>query len=346
MPEGHDRGGLPASEPRCGDTGSSVIAATQSRSNRLDTLHLVDPEIRPLLDVWPTVTLSADNLAQARERVLPLPSPDPAGTTLERRAVPGPAGAPDVPLHIYTPDETARPLPAIVHMHGGGYVRGAAKDLEAVHRQAVKQLGCVLISIDYRLAPETMFPGAIEDCYAGLAWTFRHADTLGIDPARIGVTGESAGGGLAAALALLARDRGECRLAFQHLIYPMLDDRTCTRTPHPYAGEFVWHAANNRFGWTSLLGHAPGLDGVSPYAAAARADKLDGLPPTFLSIGSLDLFLEENLDYARRLLRAGVPTELHVLPGGVHGFDIVPDARLSETARRLSHDALRRFLHG
>lgn len=225
-------------------------------------------------------------------------------------------------------------------------MRGAAKELEAVHRLLVTHLGCALISIDYRLAPETVFPGAIEDCYAALAWVFRHADTLGIDAARIGVAGESAGGGLAAALALLARDRGEFPLAFQHLIYPMLDDRTCTRPPHPHAGEFIWHAANNRFGWTALLGHAPGIDGVSPYAAAARATRLDGLPPTFLSVGSLDLFLDENLDYAQRLLRAGVPTELHVLPGGVHGFDLVPGARVSETARRLSHDALRRFLHG
>ncbi|VWB23660.1 putative hydrolase [Burkholderia arboris] len=312
----------------------------------MDTLHLVDPEIRPLLETWPTVTLGVENLAQSRERVLPLPPPDLAGSTLERHMVPGPAGAPDVPVLVYLPDDHARPLPAIVHMHGGGFVRGKAKDLEAVHRSLVTQLGCALISIDYRLAPETVFPGAIEDCYAALAWVFRHADTLGIDATRIGVAGESAGGGFAAALALLAGDRGEYRLAFQHLVYPMLDDRTCTRTPHPHTGEFVWHAANNRFGWTSLLGHAPGIDGVSPYAAAARATRLDGLPPAFLSVGSLDLFLDENLDYAQRLLRAGVPTELHVLPGGVHGFDIVPGARVSETARRLSHDALRRFLHG
>ncbi|MDV3102542.1 alpha/beta hydrolase [Burkholderia cenocepacia] len=312
----------------------------------MNTLHLVDPEIRPLLETWPTVTLDADNLAQSRQRVLPLPPPDPTGSTLERRTVPGPSGAPDVPVLVYLPDGHARPLPAIVHLHGGGFVRGAAKELEAVHRLLVTHLGCALISIDYRLAPETVFPGAIEDCYAALAYVFRHADTLGIDAARIGVAGESAGGGLAAALALLARDRGEFPLAFQHLIYPMLDDRTCTRPPHPHAGEFIWHAANNRFGWTALLGHAPGIDGVSPYAAAARATRLDGLPPTFLSVGSLDLFLDENLDYAQRLLRAGVPTELHVLPGGVHGFDLVPGARVSETARRLSHDALRRFLHG
>ncbi|WP_321848778.1 alpha/beta hydrolase [Burkholderia diffusa] len=244
----------------------------------MDTRHLVDPDIRPWLDVWPTVTLTADNLARHRDRVLPLPPIDTVGNTLQHRRVPGSGGAPDVPVRVYLPDDATRPLPAIVHMHGGGYVRGAAKDLEAVHRPLVKTLGCALVSIDYRLAPETPFPGAIDDCYAALAWTFHHADALGIDPSRIGVMGESAGGGLAAALALLARDRGEYPLAFQHLMYPMLDDRTCVRAPHPHAGEFVWHAANNRFAWTSLLGHAPGLDGVSPYAAAARAERLDGLP--------------------------------------------------------------------
>lgn len=322
------------------------VAPPSPRSRILDTRHLVDPDLRPWLDVWPTVTLDAGNLARQRTRTLPLPPIDPVGNTLLQRRVPGLDGAPDVPVRVYLPDDAPRPLPALVHMHGGGYVRGAAQDLEAVHRPLVKALGCALVSIDYRLAPETPFPGAIDDCYAALAWTFRHADALGLDPARIGVMGESAGGGLAAALALLARDRGEYPLAFQYLMYPMLDDRTCVRAPHPQAGEFVWHAANNRFGWTSLLGHAPGGDGVSPYAAAARAERLDRLPPAFIAVGTLDLFVDENLDYAQRLIRAGVPTELHVFPGGVHGFDIVPDARLSAVARRIGHDALRRFLHG
>ena len=127
----------------------------------------------------------------------------------------------------------------------------------------------------------------------------------------------------------------------------MIDDRTCTTTdPHPHTGEFVWTAASNRFGWSSLLGHAPGGEGVSPYAAAARAEDLTGLPPAFISTGSLDLFLEEDIEYARRLLRAGVPTELHVFPGGFHGYDIMPGARVSEAARNASREALRRFLHG
>lgn len=312
----------------------------------MNSRHLVDPELSPLLDLWPTTILSHENLADMRARSLPLPPVDTAGTTLERRSVPGPAGAPAIVLHIYLPEDAPRPLPCIYHIHGGGYVGGAAKDLESFHRPLVKALGCALVSVDYRLAPETVFPGAIEDCHAGLAWTVAHAAELGIDPARIGVMGESAGGGLAASLALLARDRGEYRLAFQHLIYPMLDDRTCAAEPHPHAGEFIWPAHNNAFGWGALLGRKPGSDGISAYASAARAEDLTGLPPTYIATGSLDLFLDEDIAYAQRLLRAGVATELHVFPGGFHGFDIMPGARISEAARGASHAALRRFLHG
>ncbi|OJV32234.1 alpha/beta hydrolase [Sphingomonas sp. 67-36] len=312
----------------------------------MSSRHLVDPEVAPLLDLWPTTTLTAEILPLARGRAIPLPPFETSGVTLDRRDVPGPAGAPEIGLHIYRPEGGAGPYPAIYHIHGGGYVLGAAKDLEGVHRGLVGALDCVLVSVDYRLAPETIFPGAIEDCYAGLRWLFGAADALGVDATRIGVMGESAGGGLAAALALLVRDRGEFSLAFQHLIYPMIDDRTCVdNEPNPYVGEFIWHAANNRFGWSSLLGHEPGIDGVSPYAAAARASDLAGLPPAFISTGSLDLFLEENMEYARRLLRAGVPTEFHIYPGGFHAYDIVPNARISEATRNASHAALRRFLH-
>ena len=313
----------------------------------MSTRHLVDPEVAPLLDLWPTTTLTDAILPLARSRMIPLPPFETTGVTLERRTVPGPAGAPDIGLHLYRPEGGAGPLPAIYHIHGGGYVMGAAKDLEGVHRGLVRALGCVLVSVDYRLAPETVFPGAIEDCYAGLRWLFGEAAALDVDSARIGVMGESAGGGLAAALALLARDRGALPLAFQHLIYPMIDDRTCIAAdPNPHVGEFIWHAANNRFGWSALLGHAPGIDGVSTYAAAARATDLSGLPPAFISTGSLDLFLEEDMDYARRLLRAGVPTEFHIFPGGFHGYDVMPAARISEAARHTSLAALRRFLHG
>jgi triacylglycerol lipase len=310
----------------------------------MDSRHLVDPELAPFLEMFPSVMLSRENLDAVRNRVLPLPPIEESGVDLERVMVPGPAGAPEIMLHIYRPREAARPLPCIYHIHGGGYVAGKAKDLEPAHRPLAALLGCAIISVDYRLAPETPFPGPVEDCYAGLAWTFANAAAIGVDTTRLGVMGESAGGGLAAALALLARDRDEYHLVFQHLIYPMLDDRTCANPPHPYAGEFLWHAHNNRFGWASLLGQAPGEEGVSAYAAPARATELAGLPPTFISTGALDLFVEEDVDYARRLLRAGVPTELHVYPGAFHAFDMMEGAAVAAQARRDSRAALARFL--
>lgn len=309
--------------------------------------HLVDPELKPVLSLFPTTRLTPETLDQMRARTMPIPpyqGPDVSADVVE---IPGPAGAPKVPLHVYRPANAPRPLPCIYHMHGGGYVAGSAESVKPLHQMLANELQCAIVSVNYRLAPETVFPGNIEDCYTGLAWVFSNARNLGIDAARIGIMGESAGGGLAASLALLARDRGEYALAFQHLIYPMIDDRTCSRADaHPYTGEFIWPPENNRFGWSALLGHEPGREGVSPYAAAARAEDLTRLPPTYIGTAALDLFLEENLDYARRLTRAGVPVELHVYPGAFHAFNLMPGARTAEAARRDSREALRRALHG
>ena len=310
-----------------------------------DTRHLVDPELLPLLDLWPTVKLDTAALAVMRsaERTMPLPPIVANDVVRTEHRIPGPADAPDIGLIVYTP-AGAGPFPCIYHIHGGGYVGGAAAPLEFMHRPLAETLGCVIVSVDYRLAPETAHPGPIEDCYAGLAWVVAHAADLDIDTAKLGIAGESAGGGLAAALALLARDRGDYALAFQVLTYPMIDDRTCLGDPHPQLGEFIWTPHNNHFGWSALLGHEPGGDHVSPYAAAARAEDLAGLPPTFIMTGALDLFLDEDIDYARRLIRAGVPTELHVYPGAFHGFDIHPTAGVAATARETRVAAFRRFL--
>jgi len=310
----------------------------------MTSLPLVDPELRPLLDAWPTVTLSTETLADLRARDLPLPAAPDSGVDVTEIMVPGPEGAPDVALRIYRPRDAQAPLGGIYHIHGGGYVGGSAKELEFIHRPLAGALGCVIVSVDYRLAPETMFPGAIEDCYAGLRWTVDHAGELGIDATRLGVMGESAGGGLAAALALMARDRGEVSLAFQHLTYPMIDDRTCTAAPHAFAGEFIWTPPNNRFGWAALIGAEPGGEDVSPYCAAARATDLSGLPPTFIMTGTLDLFVDEDIDYARRLIAAGVATELHVHPGAFHGFDALPGPAVANRAQAARLDALARAL--
>ncbi len=310
----------------------------------MDSLHLVDPTLRPLLEMLPPISLTAETLQAMRDRPSMFPPADESLATREIHTVPGRAGAPDIALHVFRPAGVTGVLPCIYHIHGGGYVMGKVSDSDPLVRPLVADLRCVLVSVEYRLAPETNFPGPIEDCYAGLAWTIANAEDLGIDPTRLGVMGQSAGGGYAAALALMVRDRGEHALAFQHLIYPMLDDRTCTAPPHPYAGAFIWTAQSNRFGWTSLLGHAPGGDDVSPYAAPARATDLSRLPPAYIATGALDLFVDEDVDYATRLIRAGVPVELHVYPGGYHAFDVFADGPVSQQARRDSHEALRRAL--
>jgi triacylglycerol lipase len=310
--------------------------------------HLVDPELHALLDLFPTLTLTEEILPVVRAAAVPYP-PDPRAleaVELHERMVTGPEDSPDLGIRIYAPRVRNGLLPCVFHIHGGGFVTGSAESLAAVHFPLALEANCVIVSVDYRLAPETPFPGAIEDCYAALGWVMAHVAELGVDPSRIGVMGESAGGGLAASLALLVRDRGQYTLAFQHLIYPMLDDRTCvTENPHPYVGHFIWTPESNVFGWRSLLGHAPGLPEVSPYAAAARAHDLAGLPKTYLATGALDLFLEEDIEYARRLTRHGIPVELHVYPGAYHAFNIAPDAQVAIDARRDSLAALKRALH-
>ena len=317
----------------------------------MTTRHLVDPELDPVLDQVPLYVFSAETLAQIRadeaEMLAQQAGELPAYPEIEvtERRVPGPEGAPEVRVLVYLPKDAPCPMPALLWIHGGGYVIGSADRDDGNMKAIVQQVGCAAISVDYRLAPETPFPGGVEDCYAALKWLYDHAGELGVDPGRLAIGGASAGGGLAAALGLLARDRAQVPLTFQLLVYPMLDDRTAsTNNPHPYTGEFVWTSQSNLFGWWALLGQDPGSNEVSPYAAAARAEDLAGLPPTYISVGSLDLFLEEDLEYARRLMRAGVPTEVHVYPGAYHGYSMTPSAWVSRAEEHNSQEALRRAL--
>lgn len=317
----------------------------------MDTKHLVDPELRPLLDLMPTSTFNAETLPlirKAREQLLEAQKATRKvreDIEVSEHFVPGLPGEPWVRVVVYRPLKAVGLLPAYLHMHGGGFVVGKPESFADFSERFAFELGCLVVSVDYRKAPETRFPGALEDCYAALGWLHREAATLGIDPRRICIGGESAGGGLAAGLALLARDRGQLPIAYQLLIYPVLDDRTGTVADgNPHTGEFIWTRESNRFAWSCLLGTAPGGEGVSPYAAPARADDLRGLPPAFVSVGSLDLFLEENIDYATRLLQAGVPTELHVYPGAVHGFELAAHTAIAQAAMRDRLAALRRVM--
>lgn len=232
----------------------------------------------------------------------------------------------DVRVVIYgPPDSEVRP--GLLWVHGGGYVLGTAEDDRA--RVFAEQLGCRVVSVDYRLAPEHPFPAGIDDCQASLEWMAEHAVGLAIDPARIAVGGQSGGGGMAAGLVILNRDRGGPDLILQLLIYPMIDNLHATPSGS-YVNHPVWNRATSLRAWEMYLDATPGVD-ASPYAAAARASDVAGLPPTYICVGTEDLFRDEDIDYARRLIDAGVPTELAVFPGMYHGGDMfVPDAPVSQ----------------
>lgn len=307
----------------------------------------VAPELAAGLTFFPDLDFS-NGIAPFRGLDMPV-RPVPAeleGVTRAEVQIPGAAGAPDVRALLYTPPGTVAPLrPAVLHIHGGGYVLGNPDMNDVSNRALALAHDCLVLSVDYRLAPETPFPGARDDCLAALRWLQAEAGRLGIDPRRIAVAGESAGGGHAVALALHARDAGSPDIAFLLLDAPMLDDRTGTSAdPHPHGGRLVWTPDRNRFGWSALLGTEAGSAAVPADAVPARAADLSGLPPTFISVGALDLFLEENLEWTRRCARAGVPVELHVVAGAYHGFGVAQDAPQSRDVQHLRDRALRRAL--
>ncbi|WP_407343897.1 alpha/beta hydrolase [Pengzhenrongella phosphoraccumulans] len=253
----------------------------------------------------------------------------------------GPAG--EVRVVIVRPERAVGPVPVLLHLHGGGFIVGAVADnVDAALDVAP---GWAVASVEYRLAPEDPYPAAIEDAYAALAWLVVHAAELGIDSRRVVVTGVSAGGGLAASLALLARDRGGPRLCGQLLVYPMLDDRNDSFSGRQMVGIGSWDRDANATGWDAYLGaRAGGLD-TTGYAAAARADSLAGLPPAFIDVGSAETFRDECMQYAARLWADGGDAELHVWPGGCHGFDgLAPAAQLSVAARVARASWLERLL--
>ena len=297
------------------------------------SLHLLDATVAAAVDRLPMMPLTRETIVARRVAMSQLmksavqTQPDIPEISTAEYSVTDSADAPPVRIFVYRRSEISQPTPVLLWMHGGGYVGGSAEWDHHLVKTLAHAVGCCVVSIDYRLAPETPFPGAINDCYSVLQWTHKNAAQLAVDVERIGVAGISAGGGLAAALALLARDRREVNLAFQCLLQPMLDDRHASSAyRHPFAGEFVWTASHNHVAWLALLGIEPGDERVSHYAAPARAKSLQGLPPTFIAIGALDLFVEESIEYARRLIRDGVSTELHVHPGACHAFQFLAPA--------------------
>ena len=325
----------------------------------MDVTRQLDPEVAAALAALPlaSVDLGAielDTLPQIRQAIAGMPRPPlpPTTTTFTDRTVPGPAGNPDVVVRVYEPAATGagsgggRDRPCLFWIHGGGYILGSALMDDARLNRWAEEMGAVIVSVEYRLAPEHPYPAPLDDCYAALTWTYKNAAELGVDAGRIVVAGASAGGGLAAALVLLARDRSEIPIAFQLLIYPMLDDRFATPSSR-LDGAPIWSPAANALGWRAYLGHEPGRADVPVHAAPGRAEDLAGLPPGFVCVGTLDVLRDEDIDYARRLLAAGVPTELHVYPGAPHGFEaFAPEADVSRRCQRDIDAALRRALAG
>jgi acetyl esterase/lipase len=276
------------------------------------------------------------------------PSVDTAGLEIDDRAIPGPDGASEVPVRVYRPVAAASTtVPGLIYLHGGGFFAGS---LDTEHGGAcalARELGIVVVSVDYRLAPEHPFPAGVEDSYAALVWVHANAAELGIDPARIGVVGGSAGGGIAAGLALLARDRDGPSLCFQYLGIPELDDRLDTWSMRNFTATPMWSRPSALKSWAWYLGTgedpATRTD-VSPYASPARAADVTGLPPTYISVMEYDPLRDEGIAYATALLRSGVTVELHLFPGTFHGSSMITAAAISkrEHAERIA--VLRRGL--
>jgi len=241
-------------------------------------------------------------------------------------------------VRVHRPATSDGPVPALLWIHGGGYVIGSAAQDDAICHHFAQRLGIAVAAVEYRLAPEHRFPVPLHDCYDALSWLARQRY---VDRARLAVGGASAGGGLAAALALLAHERGELQLAFQLLSYPMLDDRTATRTDVDERNFRLWNNKANRFGWQAYTGRPPGSAEVTGLAAPARYEDLSGLPPAWIGVGTLDLFYQEDLSYGSRLAEAGVPCEVEVVHGAFHGFDSVrPKAAVTQAFRSAQVAAL------
>ncbi|MCY3934861.1 MAG: alpha/beta hydrolase [Anaerolineaceae bacterium] len=317
--------------------------------NTQEFLATLDPELAAAPDAFlpaalvravgddPPLARRIDDevLAQLAEQL------PPTAVTLEERTIPGPDG--EIPIVIYQPPNDA-PRPGLLWIHGGGYISGRARD-DHNGISFAEHAGCTVVSVEYRLAPEATYKEAVADCFGALLWLAEHADELGVDRNRLAVGGASAGGGLSAGLALYNRDQGGPALVLQLLIYPMIDDRHTTPSSHEITFERVWNRAVSQKAWRMYLGEEYGTDRASPYAAAARATDLQHLPPAFVTVGTRDLFRDESIVYAQRLMAAGVPTELAVYPGVYHGAEtLVPQAAVSRRMRRDYLDALKRAL--
>jgi acetyl esterase/lipase len=315
------------------------MTTTESDSTRVGPPPPFDTELAAALETLSELpsSITADFIPAMRAGMI---GRDATTEELERggafevseRSVPGPHG--DIPVLILQPTAATGLVGAIYYVHGGGMIMGSNRGADSTKAfDLALELGFAVVSVGYRLAPEHPHPVPVEECYAGLVWTVEHADELGIDPERLVIGGASAGGGLAAATTLMARDLGGPALAAQLLFCPMLDDRNESLSARQMVGLGIWDRTSNDTGWTALLGDERGGPDVSPYAAPARATDLSGLPPTYLDVGSAETFRDEVVEYASRIWAAGGEAELHVWPGGFHGFELLaPESQLAKAA--------------
>ncbi len=315
----------------------------------MNTNRKYDPAVEEIASMFPRFDVSNANetravlkemLEAAKAQGIERPTDDRIEEI--ERTIPGPNGAPDVPIRIYMPKDRTEAGPGFVNFHGGGFILG---DLESEHPRCLimaAQGGAVSVGVDYRLAPENPFPAGVEDCYAALEWVVENAGELKIDPAKIAIGGGSAGGNLTAAVALMARDRGGPDVAFQILIYPVIDDRCETPSMKDGAGLYIWDYQNSLDMWDQYIG--TDRSNVSPYAAPARADDLSGLPPAYVMTCEHDPLRDEGIVYAMGLMAAGVQVEIHNYPGTVHGFDILMPSEISTRAVNESVEAFKRAM--
>ncbi len=311
----------------------------------MDAEHLAVLQAMPVRLDLSDIPATRAGMEALRGMLAAAPLPD--NVSIEDHMAPGPDGAPDVMVRTYRPASLPANAPLLYWIHGGGMVLGDVAMNDPYCANVADQLNVMVASVEYRLAPEHPFPAPIEDCYAGLRWFASSADEFGIDRGRTAIGGGSAGGGLAAGLALVARDRGEVDVCFQLLVFPMLDDRNITRSSEAIVDERVWNRAANLAGWNAYLSGNAGGDDVSPYAAPSRATDLAGLPPAYINVGTLDLFVDEDIAYAQALLAADVPVELHVYPGAFHGSNaMAPDTEISKRWNSDELAALDRALNG
>jgi acetyl esterase/lipase len=309
--------------------------------------YAIDPELVAVLELIPV--RDHDDVEGSRAAMTAMIGPlnanvDTGGLVIEDHEIDGPDGAPPVLVRAYSPAGAppATGRPALLDIHGGGFVVGSIEMEHAFAAHAARTLGAVIVAVEYRLAPEHPFPAGLEDCYAALAWMHRAADALGIDPQRVGVGGQSAGGGLSAATALLARDRGGPPLCFQFLGIPELDHRLETASMRAFVDTPVWTRPAAELSWSRYLG--PGAGEVSPYASPAIAQDLRRLPPAYVTTMEFDPLRDEGILYAMRMMEAGVSVELHSYPGTFHGSAMVTTAAVSRRAQHELIDALRRGL--